>query len=114
MKKGFTLIEMMGVLVIIAVIALITTPIINYIIGEVRENAFKDSLYSIFRSTEYYYKENSYEIIPTKGLDVTSDIITISNNSFVSGKIVEDKNGDLYLKNVTNNVYCGNGYLTNL
>ncbi|MDD3392142.1 MAG: prepilin-type N-terminal cleavage/methylation domain-containing protein, partial [Bacilli bacterium] len=42
-KKGFTLIEMMGVLVIIAVIALITTPIINYIIGEVRENAFKDS-----------------------------------------------------------------------
>ena len=41
MRKGFTLIETMAVLIIITVILLITVPIVNYIIKEVKKESFK-------------------------------------------------------------------------
>ena len=47
LKKGFTLVELLAVIVILAVIALITTPIIIDSLNTSKKEAFKDSVNSI-------------------------------------------------------------------
>ena len=52
-KKGFTLIELIGVLVIMAIIALIVTPLVMNIIRKARVAADKRSIDAYGRSIEY-------------------------------------------------------------
>ena len=43
-KKGFTLIELIAVILILAIIALIVVPIVFKIVEEAKINAFKDTI----------------------------------------------------------------------
>ena len=52
-RKGFTLVELLGVIVVLAIIALITTPIILGIIESTRKGAFVDSVYGLIETTNY-------------------------------------------------------------
>ena len=52
-KKGFTLIELIAVLVIMAIIALIVTPLVLNIIRKARVAADKRSIDAYGRSIEY-------------------------------------------------------------
>ncbi len=56
-KKGFTLIELLAVIVILAIIALITTPIVINVIQSAKENAFKDTAYSLVSAAGTYQAE---------------------------------------------------------
>ena len=51
-KKGFTLLELLAVIIILAIIALIATPIIMRVISRVRESANERSVYNYIRSVE--------------------------------------------------------------
>ena len=55
MKKGFTLLELLGVIVIIAVVSLIIVPVVGNIIEKSKKDAFLRSIEGITR--EYEYKE---------------------------------------------------------
>lgn len=57
-KKGFTLLELLGVIILVAVIALITIPIVLNVIGKTKHGAFKDSVYGLMDSAEFYYAKN--------------------------------------------------------
>jgi len=52
-NKAFTLIELLGVIVIIGIISLIATPIVLNIVESARKNAFKNSAYGIVNIIEY-------------------------------------------------------------
>ena len=52
-KKGFTLIELIGVLVIMTIIALIVTPLVMTIIRKARVSADNRSIDAYGRSIEY-------------------------------------------------------------
>lgn len=70
-KKGFTLFELLAVIIIIALIALIVTPIILNIINEAKKEAFVASSYGIVEATKnifikkLYHNENTEEVIFT-------------------------------------------------
>ena len=53
LKKGFTLIELIAVLVIMAILALIVTPLVMNIIRKVRISADKRSVDAYGRSIEH-------------------------------------------------------------
>lgn len=53
-KKGFTLIELIAVIVIIGIIALITIPFITNIVQNSRRDVFVDSAYSIIDAANQY------------------------------------------------------------
>lgn len=57
-KKGFTLVELLAVIVILAIIALISTPIILGVIEKARKHAFEDSGYGIVEAIKNYYIED--------------------------------------------------------
>ncbi len=70
-KKGFTLVELLAVIVILAIIALIATPIIMNVVNNARLEAAK-------RSVEGYAKalESSYYIQLMSGQDVDIKNVT--------------------------------------
>ncbi len=51
-KKGFTLIELLATIVIIAIILLITVPLITNVISNVKKQAFKSSVYGLVNTAE--------------------------------------------------------------
>ena len=72
-KKGFTLIELIAVLVIMAIIALIVTPLVLNIIRKAKDSANKRSIDAYGRSVEIavanYLLDNSE--FPTSFSDLT-------------------------------------------
>ena len=60
-KKRFTLIELLAVIVILAIIALIATPIILNIIEDSRREAAKDSAYGYIKSIENYIMLSEFD-----------------------------------------------------
>ena len=56
-KKGFTLVELLAVIILLAVIALIATPIILNVINDSRESATMDSVSGIYHAIEIDYAE---------------------------------------------------------
>ncbi len=65
-KNAFTLVELLAVIVILSVIALITTPLILNVVGKAREQAFLDSAYGIRDAAEYRYTESMLSNLETK------------------------------------------------
>ena len=54
MKKGFTLLELLAVIVVLAIIALIVTPFVTKAINTAKKGAFADSMYNLVKSAELY------------------------------------------------------------
>ena len=54
-KNGFSLIELLAVIVILSFIVLITTPIIVNIISNTQKNSFKTSAHGILNAAELFY-----------------------------------------------------------
>jgi len=52
MKKGFTLVELLAVIIILAVIALIATPIVLNVVEKTRKSAFESSVNGIIEAIE--------------------------------------------------------------
>lgn len=57
MKKGFTLVELLSVVVVLGIIALIAVPQILKVVEDSRKGAFKDSASGLLESAELYYTQ---------------------------------------------------------
>lgn len=68
-KKGFTLVELLAVIVILAIIALIATPIILNVIDDAKTNSAKNSAYGYIDAVE---KANAQEILKNSSINVLS------------------------------------------
>ena len=57
-NKGFTLVELLGVIVVLAILALITIPIISNVITNVRIKSLENSAYGLIEASNLYYAQN--------------------------------------------------------
>ncbi|MGE5456087.1 MAG: glycine-rich protein [Ignavibacteriales bacterium] len=110
-KKGFTLMELLAVIVILAIIAAITVPIIVGIIDRTRESSYKESVRSIFEATKIYVARQEFKKFPVEGINVTDPVLEIKNKNFTSGKIVLNNKGIFEVEKVSNGRYCAGGTL---
>lgn len=96
-KKGFTLVELLAVIVILAIIALIATPIVINVVNESREKANLRSIESYAKAYETAYYQalltdnsvdfNSATIVPQySGTRVTGCVMTLGENNKVVAK----------------------------
>lgn len=88
MNKGFTLTELLAVIVIIAIVALVTTPIVIDIIQSSREKAFIDTAHNLVVSAGTYQAEKQ-----ALNEDTTLSINYMTSSDEVKNQLKTD--GDL-------------------
>lgn len=111
MKKGFTLVELLAVIVVLAIIALIAVPTVTGIIKQSEKGAFKDSASGLLESAELYYTNYAGQELE---LDL-SDKQTIEKLNFkgkapTGGILYINAEGSMSLK-MYNDDFCAFKYL---
>ncbi len=109
-NKGFTLVELLAVLVILAIIALITTPIILGVIEESRLSAAKDKTWAYVDAVENAFALDQASLDPTpmtsSGIsgDITGSVgtqkIRVSGDRAESGTYNITSEGIVTIKNL--------------
>lgn len=89
-KKGFTLVELLAVIVILAIIALIATPIVLNVINEAQEGADARSVeaYAKAVETKYYSEKVLGHAVTLTGISLTTadyngDKVVCTNESSI-------------------------------
>ena len=95
-NKGFTLVELLAVIVILALIALIATPIILNVINDAKKQAAKDSAYGYMDAVEKYIVSSELE---GKSINDGTYRVEDLNNMGVSVKGSTPDNGNIEIKN---------------
>ena len=67
MRKGFTLMELLGVIIVLGLLATIVTPIVITSINNNRERLYETQLKQIIKGAEDYYANNLSELPQTNG-----------------------------------------------
>lgn len=62
MKKGFTLVELLGVIVILGIIAMIAIPTINTALNDSRQKAYNEQIDTIENTARTYMSKNSLKL----------------------------------------------------
>ena len=94
-KKGFTLVELLAVIVILALIALIATPIILNVINDAKKQAAKDSAYGYMDAVEKYIVSSELE-----DESIQDGIYSVEDlNKKISVKGSTPDNGNIEIKN---------------
>lgn len=107
-SKGFTLVELIGVIVLLSLITIIIVPNILKTIEKNERNSFEESVKGLIRSVQDYYA-SSTDAFPALGLEVEDITFEVSNvDKFISGTIT-DNNGTYSVVNVTDGKYYANG-----
>ena len=98
-KNGFTLVELLGVIVILAILSLITIPIISNMISDIRIKALRSSAYGLIEASNLYYAQygNSsnirFDINDNKVESSDTDNLISYKGSIKTGTIILDKKG---------------------
>ncbi len=113
-KKGFTLVELLAVIVILAIVLLIAVPMVMGIIENVKKDAFKNSAYGIIDAAEIYYAQTflqgnlsyeSFQLVDGKMVNSSGKELVFHGEKPKSGSIVEiNDKGQIKLK-LTNGTY---------
>ena len=86
-KKGFTLVELLAVIVVLAIIALIAVPVVINITKSAQRGAFKSSAYGILESAKIYYLSGKVQ-----SKDVLSRIDVVQKDE--NDKYILEYNGE--------------------
>jgi len=94
-KKGFTLVEMIGVVIILSLIILIITPTISESLKGSRNRAYQvqiDEIESAARSWSIYNSDN----LPEKDEEIIITLLQLKLGGFLSLDLKNPKNGELF------------------
>ena len=80
-KKGFTLVELIGVIILLSAIALISVPIINNSLKNTKEKTYNSQIDTIIKAAKRYVTEVGAG--NDAGFDITMD-------NLINAKLIED------------------------
>lgn len=121
-KKGYTLIEVLGIILLLAVIALIAIPFIIGITEKAKMNSFKDSVYRLLESADLYAVKNRDKIsenglsFSCNGQACNHDQDTLKFNGKVptGGEVQINQKYESLSHFITDGQFCAYGYKKDL
>ncbi|MFV0249630.1 MAG: prepilin-type N-terminal cleavage/methylation domain-containing protein [Bacilli bacterium] len=112
-KLGFTLIELLATIVVLAIIAIITVPIILSVIETSKKSSFQESVKMVIDSVDYYLVSNNLDKLYEDGVEVT-DLSLKNGAQLKSGKVMINESGVYVASMIYNGEYCIIGTKQNL
>ena len=114
-NKGFTLVELLAVIVVLAIISIIAIPMIGNVIDESKKKALEVSANGLIESANYFTISNDgvYEFVfdeNKKGETIKGEQLDYKGNIEGTGKLYIDKNGDISLCLVDDKYYVYKNY----
>ena len=91
MKKGFTLIEMLGIITVLAVVLLVTFPIVNNSLKQAKDSSINNSLHNVKISTGAYIELNR-DMFPELNT-VGGRAVIIISDLYNAGLLKGEQNG---------------------
>ena len=110
--KGFTLVELLAIIVVLAIIAVITVPVTTNIVANSKKKAFESSVQIVASYYDEYSLYHDLYEMKTKGVTV-DELRPYADNNFISGRFIE-RNGALEADYVTDGNFCAKGPIDNL
>ena len=116
LKKAFTLIELLGVIVLLAVIALIATPIVLNMIREAQSSADMSSAHLIESNGHNYYAASLFDDTKKEKIDNYEDIYDELNikNKPELGQLYVNSNDKVAMAVIINNKCYKKNYMTEI
>ena len=108
MKRGFTLVEMIGAIVILSIIALITYPIIRNSFNQSKANLSDEQIASLEEVTRIWATKNSDELSEVTPRYVTIEELKLSG--LVENKTIVSVDSDDEIKGCIKIYYENNKY----
>ncbi len=112
MKKGFSLVEILAVIILLGVIMLITTPIVLNVVGDSRKKAFETTAHGLAKAAENECLEQivlgnkqTMEVTFSEGEVISEDKLAFSGRGPREGKIVVDTNCKVRMA-ITDGEWC--------
>lgn len=91
MKKGFTLVELLGVIVILGIIAMIAVPTINNALNTSRDKAYDEQINTIENTARSYMSKNSLKLpSQTEGSKCCVSVNTLQKAGLLSSDDIEN------------------------
>ena len=113
MKKGFTLIEIISVIVILGIIGLIAIPVSNKIINNSKEKILTEQISRIVSACKSYVADSDEDLLPdeVEGSTKTVSIDVLRNNGYLNSKdLINPKTGNILTGSITI-TYTDNEYV---
>lgn len=110
-QKGFTLVELLGVVALLGLVGLISIPIVSNVIKNSRIKAFKQTLNGIIDASRIYNAESNYTLFNDGKIDLTDGTIQFENLKEIESGTVYYNGKDYYLEDVKNDRFCAVGVL---
>ena len=89
MKRGFTLVELLAVLILLGVVSLIAIPSIGKILNRSREKARESTKNELIKAAKNYYADNIREL-PDDGSHKCLSVSEIEENGYISNDDIVD------------------------
>ena len=115
MRKGFTLVELLAVIAIVAVLGIITVPMVMTTVEDSKKAAFTTGAQSVLETARAYVTriEESGDF-PKTGIKITELKEELKNYDYVSGFIIKEEDGSIVVDGLSNGEYCAKGTKNNL
>ena len=125
-KKGFTLIEVLGIIIVLGIVSVITVPFVYNVIESSKKNAFKETVEGIVKAADVYYARNNEKMFKTfqengglvafifdenlgkEGITAEGYKISYSGTPPIAGKVLLYNDGTIEVENLTNGRYYAN------
>lgn len=114
-NKAFTLVELLGVIVVLGIIATITVPIVQRTILESSDDAYEEQIASFEKAARNYVASDIYNMTNCKDRICTVSLKTLQEEGFLpSGDIINPKTDETFdLENTVDITYDGSKFSYN-
>ena len=123
-RKGFTLVELLAIIVILAIIAVISVPMMTNFIESSRKKTFKSSVIGLMEAGDVYrtkhsldYNEDGKMIFTCKDgicINEKGNELTYKGQSLENGELIIYKDGKIEANYLKTEYYCAVGESSNL
>ena len=99
MKKGFTLVELLGIIVILSLIAAIAYPIVVGNINSAKNSADKSQTDFIIEAAKYWANDHSNLLSDTEGEVYVLELSTLKEAGYFENSTYQDLKNGQYITN---------------